>query len=106
MGLRGEMALLKDALTKMTLPKKNEKDTGKGSANGINGKGNNTTGTGVTIEAGAPKNININITNFQPGMKIESVSGDIPTSEMKEITGRAMLELLNDASLMEGQQHG
>jgi hypothetical protein len=68
--------------------------------------GAENTGSGVTIEAGTPKNININITNFQPGMKIESVDGDIPVSQMKEITGRAMLELLNDAALMEGQQHG
>jgi hypothetical protein len=59
-----------------------------------------TTGTGTTIEAGTPKNLYITVNGgVGTNTVIQSVDGDIPVSKIKELVGRAWLELVNDSYL-------
>lgn len=71
----------------------------KGKPSGTSDGSGKTTGTGTTIEAGTPKNMYINITNFLPDWKVDGGNEPKSLAIRKEEVGRAFLELVNDAYL-------
>lgn len=97
--VQAEYAMLTESRRKITQMESQFLASRKDKPTKLNGLGDATTGTGTTIEAGTPKVLNINITNFLPEWSINSVDGSIPTKDMKEKVGAAFLELVNDAHL-------
>jgi tape measure domain-containing protein len=92
-----EVALIKDALISI-------KEVGKKATEGnlktgaSNGGANEKLGTGVTVEAHAPKNQYITINGgLVHQMTIESMDGSTPTGEIKDQISTVLVELLNDA---------
>lgn len=99
-----EMALytetFKSIAGKMNLLAKKDEKTGEGKLNtnvGNPGKSEKL-GTGVTVEAHAPKNQYITINGgLVHQMTIESMDGSTPTGEIKDQISTVLVELLNDA---------
>lgn len=94
-----ELAILNKASETLNQITKSSKATeGNLKTGASNGGANEKLGTGVTVEAHAPKNQYITINGgLVHQMTIESMDGSTPTGEIKDQISTVLVELLNDA---------